>query len=529
MIEDGNPRLPTSYSISRALRHRAVPLGLMGAGLLGLSLIAPTAPLLAQRTDAQTVQTPMGRAPLSFADIAERVKPAVVSVHVGAPARTAQARGGKGGGGAPVIPEVPEDHPLHEFFKNLPREFRGPQGPQVPGGAVPRQAQGSGFIISPDGLVVTNNHVIDGAGKLQVSFDEREKFDAELVGADPRTDIALLRIKGGTTPFPHVKFADKTPRVGDWVLAVGNPFGLGGTVTAGIVSALARDIGSGPYDYMQIDAAVNRGNSGGPTFNLDGEVVGVNTAIYSPSGGNVGIAFAVPSRTAAEVIKQLQAKGAVSRGWLGVKIENVDEDKAASLGLSEQKGALVNEITPNGPAAGSQLKAGDVIVAVNGSRIENSRDLARKIAEYAPGTQVNIDVSRFGKPEAVTVKLGTFPGNQEVAKAEPAPKPTSTEVGQLGLSLATAPAPGGPAPGGKAGAAAGAGVAITDVDANSDAAAKGLKAGDIILDVQGQPVASPADVEAGVKNVKAAGRPAVMLRVKSGEATRFVAVQLKKG
>ena len=514
-------RKTVSSRLDDALGRRGRIYGLMGAGLLGLTLIVPNAPLQAQRAEAPAVQTPMGRAPLSFADIVERVKPAVVSVNVDGASRV--ARGGKGGGG---VPDLPDDHPLNEFFKNLPKEFRGPQGPQGQQAPRPSRGQGSGFVISADGFVVTNNHVIDGATKIQVSFDENRKFDAELVGADSRTDVALLKIKS-SQPLPFVKFAEKVPRVGDWVVAVGNPFGLGGTVTAGIVSALARDIGSGPYDFMQIDAAVNRGNSGGPTFNLDGEVVGVNTAIYSPSGGNVGIAFAVPARTASEVVAQLQNKGSVSRGWLGVKIENVDEDKAASLGLAETRGALINEITPNGPAAASTLRAGDVILSLNGARIENSRDLARKVAELAPDSKVDINVSRYGKTETVSMKLGTFPGAQEVAKAEPAPaKPQSTELSQLGLSLATPPAPTGKSAAKNGGAVAG--VLITDVDAASDAASKGLKAGDIILDVQGQTVATPADVETGVKNVSASGRPAVLLRVKSGDNVRFIAVQLKK-
>ena len=386
----------TANSIPSIAIHRRLRcvLGLVGAALLGATALTAVTPALAQRsTEAPGVQTPFGRAPLSFADIVERVRPAVVSVHVtaggpkvattkGAPAPN-NRRGGPGGS----FPDLPEDHPLNEFFKNLPKEFGG-GGPG--GGQPPRRglAQGSGFVISADGYVVTNNHVIDGATKIQVSFDEQNKHDAELIGTDARTDVALLKIKGNKT-FPHVKFASKPVRVGDWVLAVGNPFGLGGTVTAGIVSALGRDIGSGPYDFLQIDAAVNRGNSGGPTFNLEGEVVGVNTAIYSPSGGNVGIAFAVPAKTANEVIEQLRTNKTVSRGWLGVKIENIDEDKAASLGMGEvqrcahQRGHGRAVRPPS-----STLKAGDVVLSVNGAAIDNSRDLARKIAEFAPNTTV---------------------------------------------------------------------------------------------------------------------------------------------
>ncbi len=299
-------------------------------------------------------------------------------------------------------------------------------------------------------------------------------------------------------------------------------------MTAGIVSASGRDIGSGPYDFLQIDAAVNRGNSGGPTFNLDGEVIGVNTAIYSPSGGNVGIAFAIPAKTVSEVIEQLRSKGSVSRGWLGVKIENINEDTAASLGLSQPRGALINEITSGGPAAASNLRAGDAVVSVDGVTIRDSRDLARKVAEFAPGTTVKIEVMRFGKSEVIPVKLGTFPSAQELAAQNPQapnreeskPTPTVTELDQLGISLMPIDV--------RSGQSA-EGVAISEVKAGSDAAEKGLKSGDIILEVQGEKVARPADVSAGVKKAKDNGRRAVLLRVKSGDVLRFVAVQLKAG
>ncbi len=301
-------------------------------------------------------------------------------------------------------------------------------------------------------------------------------------------------------------------------MAVGNPFGLGGTVTAGIISAFGRDIGSGPYDFLQIDAAVNKGNSGGPTFNLDGDVVGVNTAIYSPSGGNVGIAFAVPAKTAAEVVDQLKSKGTVSRGWLGVKIQNVDDDTAASLGLAESSGAFVTEVTANGPAAASGLKAQDAIMQVNGTRIADSRDLARKIAEFAPGTTVDVKVWRGNREETVKVKLGTFPGTkEEIAKLEKSggDTPNATELEQLGLSLSPGKVKEG--------------VAIAEVEQGTDASQKGLKSGDVILEVAGEPVTSPAEVAAAVKKAKDMGRKAVLLRVKSADQSRFVAVQLKKG
>jgi serine protease Do len=377
-------------------------------------------------------------------------------------------------------------------------------------------AQGSGFVISADGYVVTNNHVVENATKVQVSFDENNKFDAEVVGTDPRTDLALLKIKS-TKTFPFVKFSDNPGRVGDWVLAVGNPFGLGGTVTAGIISAFGRDIGSGPYDFVQIDAAVNRGNSGGPTFNLDGDVIGVNTAIYSPSGGSVGIAFDIPAKTAREVINQLKSTGSVSRGWLGVKIQNVDEDTAASLGLPEPKGALVSEVTANGPAQAAGLKAQDAILQVNADKIADSRDLARKIAELPPNSTVDVKVWRANHEETVKVKLGTFPGSkEELAKLEQgggAGGTSATELSSLGLSLSPGKVKDG--------------VAIAEVDQSSDAAEKGLKAGDVILAISGQPVTSADDIVSGIKKARELNRKAVLLQVRSGDQTRFVAVQLK--
>ena len=472
-----------------------------------------------QRTDPGVV-TPFGRAPLSFADIVERVKPAVVSIQVssgGPKVARNEPKGGRGepsdkfnrggkGGGKDMLPDLPDDHPLNEFFRNMPKEFRGPR---------PTQAQGSGFVISPDGYVVTNNHVIDNAGTIQVSFDQNNKYDAELVGTDQRTDLALLKIKASGKTFPYVKFAGSVPRVGDWVIAVGNPFGLGGTVTAGIVSAQGRDIGSGPYDYMQIDAAVNKGNSGGPTFNLDGEVVGVNTAIYSPSGGNVGIAFAIPAPTATDVVEQLKTSGSVKRGWLGVRIQSVDEDVAASLGLSEAKGALVNDVTTPGPAAEAGLKNGDTILSVNGTKINDSRDLARQIATFSPGTKVEVKVLRAQREQTIGVTLGSMPTNLELAKAEPPGRPSQgPEAAQLGLTVAPSKDGGG--------------VMITDVDAGSDAGQKGIRVGDLILEIGGFAVTGPEDLSKAVREANKLQRKAVLMRIKSGTETRFVAVQLKR-
>jgi len=512
-------------------RHR-VPVmvsaaaALAAVGGLGIAFGDMATPVRAEAPAQGTEMQGGTLAPTTFADLAARVKPSVVSISIvndGGAARVAE-KGGKGGPNL-NIPELPEDHPLHDFFKNLPKEFGG-QGQQGEGGQRrgPIQAQGSGFVVSSDGFVVTNNHVIDGATKIQVAFDEGEKYDAKLVGTDQRTDVALLKIQSSKT-FPAVKFAEKTPRVGDWVLAVGNPFGLGGTVTAGIVSALARDIGSGPYDYLQIDAAVNRGNSGGPTFNLAGDVIGVNTAIYSPSGGNVGIAFAVPSKTVKDVVEQLKKGGSVSRGWLGVKIQNVDDDTAASLGLPEAKGALVSEVTSGGPAAAAGLKSQDAILQVNAEKIADSRDLARKIAELSPDTTVDVKVWRNNAEQTVKVKLGLFPNSPEAAMKSQGEdegdnkdaKPSSLDLSQLGLTLLPA-RNGGPKEG----------VAIAEVDPSSDAAEKGIKPGDVILEISGQVVSQPNDVVTGVKKAQEMKRPAVLLHIKSGEQKRLVAVQLKE-
>ena len=515
---------PKSANGRRA--RQGLSAAVIAGGLLAVGPVMLTTPAFAQLKPADSVETAFGRAPLTFADIIQKVKPSVVSVSVvsGGNAKMASKDEmpgkGKGKRGLPEgMPDIPKDSPLYDFFfKNMPK---GDQQQEER----PSQAQGSGFVISPDGYVVTNNHVVEGATKIQISFDDQEKYDAELIGTDSRTDLALLKIQSSKT-FPVVKLSTTVPRVGDWALAVGNPFGLGGTVTAGIVSALARDINPGPYEFIQIDAAVNKGNSGGPTFNLSGEVMGVNTAIFSPSGGNVGIAFAIPAKTVNDVVEQLKKTGSVSRGWLGVKIQNVDEDTSAALGLTENKGALVSEITANGPAAGSGLKVQDTILQVNSDKISDSKDLARKIAELAPDATVELKVWRGGGEQTVKVKLGKFPGSSdEIAKLEQGQAPDDdskdegVEVEKLGMKLAPAKASNG-----------GDGVTIADVANNSDAAEKGLKAGDVILSVDGVTVSSPQDVVTNVDKVASDGKKAVMFYVKTAEQKRIVPLRFgKKG
>jgi len=514
----------TSDQSSRKLTRKPLILtaaALIATSVLGLKL-GNVVPFAAAETATQpTIETPYGRAPLSFADIVQKVTPAVVSINVKSDAKVAENDESEGDQ-VPGMPDLPEDNPLYDFFKQFRKNM--PQQDEKPH---PMLGQGSGFFISPDGYIVTNNHVVEDAEDITVTMESGDKYPAKLIGTDPRTDVALIKVNAPDgKSFPFVEFETKDPRIGDWVLAVGNPFGLGGTVTAGIISAHNRDIGSGPYDYLQIDAAVNRGNSGGPSFDLDGKVVGVNTAIVSPSGGNVGIAFDVPAALVKEVVTQLEATGTVDRGWLGVVIQNVSSDIADSIGMKEAKGAMVNKVSEDGPAAKKDLKPGDVIVAVNGDKIEDSRDLARKIAELHTNTNVKLSILRYGEKREVDMKLASFP-NKKLASLEDDDKSDAKpgeQTKDLGLSLA----PASRVPG-----AGHEGVAITEVDPHSDAADKGLEPGDIILQVSGVDVSDPADVAEGVKKAKTEtgtdkDTVNVLMQVKSGDQTRFVALSLKK-
>lgn len=347
----------------------------------------------------QAVISPATGAVASFADVVERVKPSVVSVRVKARAAGVSNSAIEGDD----LSDLPPGHPLERFFR---RE----QGKRVERGAEKfSQSQGSGFFISGDGYVVTNNHVVENGIEVQVVTDDGRTLAARIIGTDPRTDLALLKVEEKGS-YPFVALGKTLPRIGDWVVAVGNPFGLGGTVTAGIVSARGRDIGAGPYDdYLQIDAPVNKGNSGGPTFNLAGEVVGVNTAIASPSGGSVGIAFAIPAETTANVIASLKESGAVARGFLGVQIQPVTPEVADVIGLKEPKGALVASAEANGPAAKAGLKRGDTIIALDGAVIKDARDLTRKVGQRQPGAKAELTLWRDGKEQKLLVQLGKQP------------------------------------------------------------------------------------------------------------------------
>ncbi|WP_407165388.1 Do family serine endopeptidase [Bradyrhizobium sp. ORS 111] len=463
--------------------------------------------------EVRKVQQPVG-----FADIVERVKPSVISVKVNIREKLSKDDSNED---SPFQP----GSPMERFF----RRFGGPDGlpPGLRGG--PRgggvvTGQGSGFFISADGYAVTNNHVVDGADKVEVTTDDGKTYSAKVIGTDPRTDLALIKVEGGSN-FQFAKLSDSKPRIGDWVLAVGNPFGLGGTVTAGIVSASGRDIGNGPYDdFIQIDAPVNKGNSGGPAFDMSGEVMGVNTAIYSPSGGSVGIAFSIPAATVKSVVAQLKDKGSVSRGWIGVQIQPVTSDIADSLGMKKAEGALVAEPQANGPAAKAGIESGDVITAVNGETVKDARELARTIGGLPPGNSVKLNVLHKGQDKVVNITLGQLPNNLE-AKADNENNDRGnsnrgTDVPKLGLTVAPANSVAG---------AGKEGVVVTEVDPKSAAAERGFKEGDVILEVAGKSVGTAGEVRDAITAARNDNKNSVLMRVKSGGSSRFVAVPLAKG
>jgi serine protease Do len=487
-----------SYSLRAALLG-AVALAALG----GFAAETTVAPVSAAATSAQA---PAG--PASFADVVDRVKPAVVSVKV--KLSDADQVDDEDSDGIPGLPDIPKNSPFYHFFRHfgMPDNNDG----QDHGDRAPRhhfaQAQGSGFFISGDGYIVTNNHVVDHASEVTVTTSDGKSMPAKVIGVDSKTDLALLKADG--RDFPYVTFASHTPRVGDWVIAVGNPFGLGGTVTAGIVSARGRDIGSGPYDdFLQIDAPVNHGNSGGPTFNAEGEVVGVNTAIFSPSGGSVGIGFAIASDVVQNVVQQLKETGSVTRGWIGVQIQNVTADLADDLGLKETTGALVAAAQKDSPAAAAGVKSGDVITAVDGETVADPHDLARRIAAMGPKKTVKLAIIRNGSPMTIDVTLGTMPAEKTAsAEMRNSDDAGGSALAKLGLTLRPAHGQDG--------------VVVADVDPDGAAADKGIKQGDVILEVAGKSVSRPAEVAQAIDAAKSDGKKSVLVRVKSNDGEHYL-------
>jgi serine protease Do len=458
----------------------------------------------AAEVTAETAPKPPG-----FADIVAKVRPAVIAVTVRIE-DAAQSSNADEQEASPQSHPFSQNSPLYHYF------FGGPEQQQQrpPPARGVELALGSGFFISPDGYAVTNDHVVQHGVSFKVAAEDGKTYTARVIGADLRTDLALLKVDG-RSDFPYVRFADREPRIGDWVIAVGNPYGLGGTVTAGIVSARGRHISADTYDdFIQIDAPINKGNSGGPSFDAEGEVIGVNTAILSPSGGSAGIGFAIPSTTANAVIPQLRQKGVVIRGSLGIEIQPVTPEIAGALGLKRVEGVLVAEPQPGGPAAKAGLVPGDVITSVNDQPIQNAHDLAVKIGGTAPGTSVEVGVNHEGNQRTLPITLGELP----VTPFKAAVTPPQQETSGLGLGLAPAATIEGP--GGK-------GVIITEIDPDGRAAEKGFAVGDIILDISGIPINTSADVHNAISRAQSSGKHDVLIRVKTrNDRFLFVSVPI---
>jgi serine protease Do len=500
-----------------ALSHRLRPL--LAAICLGAMIVLMSAP----------AATPaLARGPDGIADVAEKVIDAVVNIST---SQTVEAKGGDMGRGA--MPQLPPGSPFEEFFDDFFKNRRGGPGGNSRGGDMqPHRTTslGSGFIVDTSGIVVTNNHVIADADEINVIMNDGTKIKAEVVGIDKKTDLAVLKFKPAK-PLTAVKFGDSDKlRLGEWVIAIGNPFSLGGTVTAGIVSARNRDISQGPYDnYIQTDAAINRGNSGGPLFNLDGEVIGVNTLIISPTGGSIGIGFAVPSKTVASVVDALRQFGELRRGWLGVRIQPVTDEIADSLNIKPARGALIAGVEDNGPAKPAGIEPGDVIIKFDGKDIKEPKDLSRVVADTSVGKEVDVVIIRKGQEETRKVTLGRLDDGDKAqpaaakTKDEPAEKPVTQKA--LGLDLATLSKDLRTRYKVKDSIK---GVIITNVDGTSDAAEKRLSPGEVIVEAAQEAVSNAADVKKRVEALKKDGKKSILLLVANADGElRFVALSLQ--
>jgi serine protease Do len=488
----------------------AVPALVGGFATQGVTVVPP-----ARADSAPMVQM----VPASFADLAAKVTPAVVNIsstHV----ETADSPQDQG------LPfDVPKGSPFEQFFK----QFMQQQGQH----ATKRKATalGSGFIIDPAGYIVTNNHVIESATQIQVTTNDGVDHPAKLIGADPKTDLALLKIET-SKPLPALQFGDSDKaRVGDWVLAIGNPFGLGGTVTTGIISARSRDIHEGPFDdFLQIDASINQGNSGGPTFNMNGEVVGINTAIFSPSGGSVGIGFAIPSNLAKPILAELKDKGSIQRGWLGVEIQQVTPEIAGAMGLDGAKGALVASVQPDSPASRAKLEPGDVILSFNGQSVHEMRDLPRLVAETDPNSKVDLGILRDKKQITVSTTIGKLKDDNQVASNDqenqdnsPADDSAGVQVAALGATLAPVTQETRQQFNLDQDEK---GVVVADIDQDGPLADQGVRPGDVIKKVSDSEVKSPADVKRLADRAKADKQQVLLMLVDRGGKSLFVAVKL---
>ncbi len=505
-------------------------LSLALAAAITASPVGAQAPAPAAAGTPPPAAAPLANAPSSFAPLARQLLPSVVNVS------TTQGGGARSRANRPDAPETPQappGSPFEEFFRDFFNRNRPPGAPGGPGPDQPQrprrgQSLGSGFIVDASGIVVTNNHVVEGADEINVILHDNTTIRARLLGTDPRTDLAVLKIETDK-PLTAVPWGDSdTAEVGDWVLAIGNPFGLGGSVTAGIVSARGRDIRQGLYDdFIQTDAAINRGNSGGPLFNLEGKVVGINTAIYSPTGGSIGIGFSIPSNLARNIVAQLQESGRVRRGWLGVNIQQVTDEIAESLGLrGGARGALVARAQEDGPAAKGGIRNGDVVLRFNGQEVREMRALPRIVADTPVGREVPVVVWRDGKEQTLQVTGGELPAEQQQAAATPGPEQRPSEVAGLGLRVA----PISPEVRERFSLRADQrGVAIIDVAPGSPAAERELRPGDVILEVQQEKVNTPQELQTRVEQLRRQNRATALLLIESQQGQRFVPLRLAPG